>query len=193
MLIQRRGGPQVQTLLERFGLRMAAQDVEIPEIVLPVASVPRLDNLCMGVAQVNPSVAERSLVQLFNPATSRVTVIIHRIWVALGAADEVSFRTNAIALADAETTLAVVNRKIGNQPEPVALIRSLQGSASGSTVGIWRLDTAARSVEFNLNRIADNQEFSGVSLARGRGFMIVPQADNIGNTVTFLWSERITE
>lgn len=193
MIIQRRGGPQVVALFDRFGVKTGPQDVDLIDAVLPTAAVPRLDNLCGGGEDVAADVGNRSLLQLFNPVDSGVVVIVHRLWISLTVAGTAGIRMHNTALATAGSSLDVFNRVVGNQPEPSGQLRTLQGAAVGSTSLIWRLDTANRSVEFDVSRLGDTQKFAGLSLQQGTGAVITPSADNVGMRGGFLWSERITE
>lgn len=191
--IQRRGGPQLASLLRRFGITRVLSGSQISEDVTAVAQVPRLDNLCGGNGDIAVLAANRSMVQLFNPVGSGVTVILHKVWVALTVPGRFTLRTSVVALADAITTLTVLNRRLGNQPEPSAQMRSLRGTGVGGPDLSWTIDIADRSYEFDLQRLDASQEFHGPSLAEGRGYTMVPDTDNVGAEVTYLWSERITQ
>ena len=190
--VQRRGGPQVLSLLRRFGITKVPPGMSIEQAVSPVANVPRIDNMAGGNALIASDVGNRSLIEIFNPVGSGVEVILHKIWVSLSAAGRVSLRTHNVALADPVTSLSVLSRRPGNQPEPSAQMRSLQGSAVGSSILAWALDIADRSYEFDLQRIDDAQEFYGPSLAEGFGFIVTPSSDNVANSTALVWSERIS-
>ena len=191
--IQRRGGPQLASLLRRFGVQKRPPESQIYPDILPVAQVPRLDNLCGGTKRVTALAANRSLVQLFNPSGSGVVVVLHKLWISLGAAGRVSIRTHNIALADAATALGVLNRIRGNQSEPSAQMRSLQGTSIGNDILAWPLDVVDKPYEFNVQRMDDSQEFFGPSLSEGAGFTVTPSSDNVELSVSFLWSERIVQ
>jgi len=171
----------------------SGEATELLNTVVPVAAVPRLDNLCGGGLTQVAVAGERAMVQLFNPVGSGITATLYRFWVALESGGIFSLRLHNVALADAETQLQVYNRTLGNQPEPSAQIRSLNGSGVGDTTMEFRIATAVQSQEFNLARIGDDQRWAGLSLAEGRGVIVVPSTDDINNTTSFLWSERITE
>lgn len=193
--IQRRGGPQFDALVKRFGVKTTGVPVELGEFILPVGEVPRLDVLCGGGDTIAAEAAKRSQVQLFNPPGSGVTVILHRIWIALSASEIVTLRMHNTALADAGAfTPLILNRTAGNQPQPSAQIRTLKDAGLGTIAMFWPMVVAGLDYrEIHLERVGAVQVFEGPSLAEGRGFNIVPSADNIGLTATFEWSERITE
>lgn len=189
--IQKRGGLQLETLNRRFGIPTVEPGAELLAFVLPTAEVPRLDNLCAGGDTEFGTVGDRSMIQLFNPPGSGVVVILHRFWVFLETAGQINFRTHNVQLANGISTVQVLSRTLGNQPEPAARMRKLSGTGVGSTAMIFQLDTADRAYEFDLTRLGDQQQFGGPSLAEGRGFVIVPTTDDVNCGVNFLWSERV--
>lgn len=191
--IQRRGGAQFQRLLKRFGVSRTIVGAQVAEDVVVTASVPRLDLQCAGNASLAALAANRSMIQIFNPVGSGITVILHRLWTSLGAAGIVRLLTHNTALADAVTSLAVMERALGNQAEPAAQLRSARAAAVGTVVQAWELDTASRSYEWDLSRFGGVYDFEGPSLAEGRGLLLSPSIDNLAMIIGFLWSERITE
>jgi len=192
--VQRRGGPQLAALLKRFGVPGVPEGAGIDANVSSVAEVPRLDNLCAGSAIVAAEASDRSMTQLFNPANSGITVIIHRLWVQMSAAGDVSLRLHDTELADTEANVSVISRRLGTQPAPSAHLRSLKGNSVGNTrVMNFSLDIADRTYEWDLSRLGNVWDFAGPSLAEGRGIVMVPVADNVLCAVNYLWSERITE
>lgn len=191
--IQRRGGPQVEALLRRFGVKNVPPGFEVIDTVLPVAEVTRLDNLCGGGIEIAGLAANRSIVQLFNPRGSGVILILHRVWVSLEVAGVTGLRTHDTPLATLVTSVGVLNRTRGNQPQPSGEIRSAQSGSVGADVIPWRVAVADETIEIPLGRLGGDQSFVGPSLAEGRGFAMVPSADDVRAGVSFLWSERITE
>jgi len=192
-VIQRRGGPQVEALQDRFGVRGAAEDTELIDAVLPVAVVPRLDNLCGGGAALAGVASERSMIQLFNPVGSGITIILHRFWYALATAGTFSIRMHNTALTTLATEIDVLNRTLGNQPEPSGQVRTLAGTGVGTVSLQMRVTPANLSIPYELGRPGEDYKWAGLSLAEGRGVNLVPSVDNITATAAFLWSERITE
>jgi len=193
-LVQRRGGPQLAALLKRFGVPGVPSGTGIVADIAAVAEVPRIDNLCAGSAIVVAEAADRSMTQLFNPANSGITVILHRMWASLSAAGDLSLRLHDTELADTEGNVAVLSRRLGTQPAPSAHLRSLKGNSVGTDrILNFSLDIADRTYEWDLSRLGNSWDFAGPSLAEGRGYVIVPTTDNVLCAVNLLWSERITE
>lgn len=193
MQIQRRGGSQLLGLLRRFGINAPGTEGEIDDRVIPTAEIPRLDNLCGGSASVAGSASDRSIIQLRNPAASGVTVILHRLWVSLATAGVTTLRLHDPALATLPTTLAVLRRTLGSQPSPSGQIRTATADSAGTRILLFNLDIADRTYEFDLSRLGNEWDFTGISLAEGRGVVMTPATDNILQDVSFLWSERIIE
>jgi len=188
--IQRRGGPQFSALLRRFGITSPHPGVEVVHEVNAVAPIPRLDNLCVGTADI-PSNAARSAVQLFNPVGSGVIVILHRVWMAVSGATSVTLRVHNTALADAVGNLQVMSRTLGNQPSPSCQMWSAEAASVGTVAMKFDLDIADRTYEWDLGRVGDDQEFAGPSLAEGRGILMVPGANTTAFNAGYYWTERL--
>jgi len=191
--IQRRGGPQLESLLRRFGITVGAAGQQVTEGVVAVAPVPRLDVLCGGSKRLAALASNRSMVQLFNPVGSGVIATLHRIYVSVTTPAAVFLRKHNAALADAVTFIDVLNRELVIEPEPSCLMKSLRGTAVGATTLEFDLDTADRMEEIDLTRLGETQKYAGASLAEGLGFVIVTTTDNVGLLVNYIWSERIQE
>ena len=191
--IQRRGGQQFQRLLRRFGVTRTIQGSQITDDVQAVAAVPRTDVQCSGNATLAALAANRSQIQLFNPAGSGVTVIVHRIWTSMATAGLVRLGNHDTALADTDSATAVMERTRGNQPEPAAQLRTHRAAAVGSVVQVFELDIADRTYQWELSRFGGVYDFEGPSLAEGRGFILSPSVDNLAFISGWLWTERITE
>jgi len=190
-LIQKRGGPQVAALLRRFGVGGQQPIDELIDAVLPVAEIPRLDVLCGGGGNVGASASDRSMIQLFNPVGSGVICILHRVWLSVGAAVTLSIRPATAAITTNVTSLYQLTLVKGNQPEPSCQVRTAQGNAAGTAGLEWEMTDVDEMKEWDLGRRGNN-EHEGPSAEEGRGFTIIPAADNIAVLATFLWSERLS-
>ena len=189
--IQRRGGVQLEALLKRFGIPVVLPGAELIDAVLPIASVPRLDNLCCGLGSVAALASNRSVNQILNPAKSNVRVTLIGFWCSTTAPGGIDLRMHNPELGTPIGATQVLRRVRGNQPEPSCQLFSTQGAGVGNTAMRWAQDIADRSYWYSLARFGDNQDASGLTLDETRGVVVYPDADNVGSIVTWLWSERI--
>lgn len=192
--VQRRGGPQYEELEARFGVHGAnTESATLEPTIQAVAFVPRLDNLCGGFAQVAASAAKRAIIQLFNPIDSGVLLILHRAWISRETPGSITLRAHNTPLTTLVTNSDVLSRTLGNQPEPSGQMRTQVVAAVGDISLGWELDIALRSYEIDLTRLGDENRYAGPSLAEGRGLQFVPGTDDVDQTVTMMWSERVIQ
>ena len=188
-VVQRRGVPQADAVAERFGQDQLGGPVALPDFILPVAKVPRVDLPSIGGAVVAALAANRSIVQLFNPAGSNTHLLLKRIWASATSATTMRIKTHDTALADSHTTIAAMIRQEGtSQVAPLAQIRSVQGADVGSIVAFLNLEINVTE-EFNFI-VSDGEHFDGFVIEPGRGILVVPSGDNVGMKATWHWLER---
>lgn len=188
-VVQRRGVPQVNVLAERFGQETLGAPVELPPFILPVAKVPRTDPPAMGGTAVGALAANRSMIQLLNPASSNTELLVKRIWASAGADATVNISTHDAPLATLATTRASMIRREGsNQTVPIGQIRHTKGAAVGSVTGFFFHEgQTGFTLDFSTG---DGDHFDGFVLQPGRGILLDPGADNITMRATFEWLER---
>jgi len=187
--IQKRGGPQVEALATRFGVeRNSITGLE--EVAFPVVQVDRVDVLCCAGATVAAVSAVRSMVGLFNPAGSGIWTIIHEIWLERTTAGTISLAvTSALLETTNSTNIVVLERTTGNQPAPVTILTTGDQASVGTVVMNLRSGGDATMPHINFRR--SGAQFDGIVLKPGRGIITNPSADNVGNTTSFLFSERL--
>jgi len=187
--IQKRGGPQVEALATRFGIRRDAI-TGLEEVVFPVAVVGRKDVLCAAGATVAAVAAVRSMVMLLNPAGSGILTIIHDIYLNRTDAGTISISISNTALETANTTnIVTLERVVGNQPAPITQLFVGDQASQGTVIMNIRTDGTGQMPHVDFRR--QGSEFDGIMLSPGRGILTNPSADNIGNTTSFLFSERL--
>lgn len=189
--VQKRGVPQLETLLNRFGWRGPWQDTEIPPLLQMVAPVQRLDLLCAGYGNLAAVAANVSQIQLFNPAGSNITIICHRIGMGIEIAGDIQMAFHDTELTTLISgTSAALNRSPGTTPDPTGQIRHVNGAAVGTIFFRAPLDVADRFYWFDFERAGD-YEYHGISLAPGRGLIVRDTNNDIDTLVQFEWSERV--
>lgn len=190
-LVQRRGVPQAEALADRFGQQSLGAPTELPPLILPIAKVARVDLPCMGEGLMVALAANRSMVQLLNPAGSNTDLLVKRIWASAPANANIQVKTHDTALATLLTSLAALVRQEGtSQVAPIGQVRRTQGAAVGTT---FALITVVSGVTESLNfDVGDGEEFDGIVLQPGRGILCDPGSDNVQMIATFHWLERQT-
>jgi len=188
-IIQRRGGPQFEALLRRFGIK-STPDAEIADDITSVASVPRLDYPCMGRKLVTGTSADRSQVQVLNPANSGIISHVHRVWVASEAADTIELTMRDVALVTNDFGI-VVWRPDGTQPNPATQFRSASATEVGTIFMTQACDIAARTYVVELDSAFGDYEHPGVALDEGSGMVVQSGTDDLNLDVSIFWSERL--
>lgn len=188
-VVQRRGVPQAEAVAERFGQEDLGHPTELHEGIFPIAKVSRVDLPAMGGVAVAALAANRSMVQLFNPARSNTDLLIKRIWMSSLTDQTINLRTHDNALPNLAPFIGVMVRQEGtNQKGAVGQVRSLQGAAVGTTIGIWQvLANVLELVDF---MVGDGEHFDGLILQPGRGVLLSPSVDDAVMRATFQWLER---
>lgn len=188
--VQRRGVPQTEAVASRFGRDQLGAPVEILNVIIPVAKVTRVDQPAMGGTTVAALAANRSMIQLLNPAGSNTDLLVKRIWLSSNAAIVVGLRTHDAPLSGLLTSLGSMIRKEGSQVSPIAQLRSEQGTSVGSNLAFFTLDTNT-NLTLDLT-VGDGEEFDGLVIQPGRGILLAPNNDNTQITGSFQWLERQT-
>ena len=188
-VVQRRGVPQAEAVAERFGNESLGAPVEVLPGIIPVAKVTRVDIPMMGTTTVAALAANRSQIQLFNPAGSNTWLILKRMWVGTGGGTTLNLKTHDTALTTLASTIASMLRQEGSsQVAPVGQVRQVQGAAVGSQIGLAAIQ--ANITEFFDFFTDDGEEFNGLVIQPGRGILVSPNADNVEMKAMFQWSER---
>lgn len=188
--VQRRGVPQAEAVAERFGQEALGAPTELASGILPIAKVARVDRPSMGATNVSALAANRSMIQLLNPAGTNTDLLLKRIWASSSATGIMQLSTHDAALASLVTTVASMVRQEGSQFAPVGQVRFAQGAVVGSQIGSLAL-TADTLEKFEF-MTGDGDHFDGFVLQPGRGILVAPASDNVGMTATFEWLERQT-
>lgn len=189
--VQRRGVPQAEAIAARFGQETLGSPTELASGILPSAKVTRVDWPMLGGVEVAALAANRSMIQLLNPAKSNTDVFLKRIWFSRSSAGAINIRTRNATLLTLATSSASLFRQEGtSQIAPIAQIRTAQSAAVGGNIATYELE--ADIMELITFEVGDGQEFDGFLLQPGRGFLVAPDADNIAIRATFHWLERPT-
>lgn len=190
-IVQRRGVPQAEAVAERFGQGSLGAPTELLAGILPVAKVTRVDQPAMGGVEVGALAANRSMIQLFNPAGSNTDLLLKRLWISSGATGTVNLRTHDTALTNVSAfTASMIRLEGSNQIAPIGQIRSVQATAVGATMAFYRVIT---DVVLEINFIlGDGEEFDGFVIQPGRGLLVAPGSDEQVMRATWEWLERQT-
>jgi len=188
-VVQRRGVPQAEAVADRFGQQSLGAPTELFRGILPVAKVARVDLPSIGGIGVGGLAANRTMVQLFNPSGSNTDLMLKRIWVSSNTTGTLLLRTHDTALTTNQASKASMLRQEGtNQVQPIGQIRSVQGSAVGTSISFYKViaDTTF-ALEF---RVGDGEHFDGFVIQPGRGILMLPDADDRSLTIVYQWLER---
>lgn len=190
-VVQRRGVPQAEAVADRFGQEALGSPTELPAVIHSMAKVARVDLPAMGGTTVAALAANRSMIQLLNPAGSNTDLLIKRIWLSTNAAAVLGIRTHDAALTGLLTSLASLVRQEGtSQVAPIGQLRSQQGTSVGSSFAFVTVPAnVTLPMEF---LVGDGEHFDGAVLQPGRGILVAPNNDNFQITATFKWLERQT-
>lgn len=188
-VVQRRGVPQAEAVADRFGQQSLGAQTELLSGIVPVAKVARVDLPMIGGIGIGALAANRSMIQIFNPAGSNTDLLIKRIWVSSGTTGTLLLRTHDTALTNLATgTGSMVRQEGSSQVAPIGQIRSVQGAAVGTSIGVVKvIEDATLPLEFFLG---DGEHFDGFVIQPGRGILISPDTDNRSLAATFEWLER---
>jgi len=190
--IQRRGGPQVDALLDRFGIQGPRANVPLVDTVSPVAVVPRLDPLCMAQHTIAAVASQFAHSQLFNPVGSGVILRVKRVWTDTPGA-QFAMTLHNVALGAVSSTGAILNRVVAGQRNSSGQLRFLSTTSEfGTRIGVWHggaSSIASYKLEFDAWD-GDNVD-SLPTLGEGTGMICRSVATNQAWQWTWMWSERL--
>jgi len=185
--IQKLAAPRWQKLLDRLGVSVGGSEpVELLNGVIATTPLPNTDLLCSGFGQLGATAAERSMIQLFNPASSPIDIIpvLAHVYNGTTATNKnCSLCSHDAALTTLSATVGPLTRPKGNLQGINGEVRTLSGVSAGTTIGgmLASADDVDLVFEFP----------EGSILEPGRGLLWRPNANQVAMAATWVWYERV--
>ena len=175
-----RGAPRWRRFLKNIGESTPRGAPLIADFILPVDQVPIVSESAIGGGSVAALAANRSLIQLLNPAANNYDLWVRYIGVQITAAALILLRHFDTALGTPITATRQMLNMWGGERDTSATMHSDQGTAVGTTLAFMPVRDLFSELHFDRGAFI---------MQPGQGILTAPNADNIGIHTTYIWEE----